>query len=265
MQAADVKISAYLITLNEGRYLDEVLSSLDGVDEIVIVDSGSTDATLSIAQKHQAKIIHQDWLGFAKQKAFAMQQCTHDWVLNLDGDEVLPPGAISVIKENIAQNPQRCFAIQRDDFFMGASMIPRKMRSFMRIYPKSRAKWRETDLVHEHIDIDLPVHKLPIVFKHYGYLTVDSMLLKNNGYASLKAQQRIAKGRPFSALRMIFIFPVMFIKIYFFNRHFLCGWRGFIRATLQSAYFFLTEAKLYEHQFMDKQAPAERQRPPHQD
>lgn len=256
----DIKISAYLITLNEGKYLDEVLTSLAGVDEIVIVDSGSTDATLAIAQKHKAKIVHQDWLGFARQKAFAMQQCQYDWVINLDGDEVLPPGAIAYIKQSIVENPQRCFAIKRDDYFMGASMIPRKMRYFTRIYPKSRAKWRETDVVHEHIDIDLPTQNLPIVFKHYGYLSVDTMLLKNNQYASLKAQQRLAKNRPYSALRLVFIFPAMFIKIYFFNRHFLCGWRGFIRATLQASYFFLTEAKLYEQHFLAHQSEATKER-----
>lgn len=253
MHNSDIKISAYLITLNESRHLEEVLASLSGVDEIVIVDSGSTDGTLEIAEKYRARVIHQEWLGFAKQKAFAMQQCSHDWVINLDGDEVLPPGAIDTIKQHISEDPRRCFAIPRDDYFMGESMAPRKMRYFTRIYPKSHAKWRETDLVHEHIDIDLPVQKLPLTFKHYGYYTVDAMILKNNQYATLKAQQRAEKNRPFSAFRLVLIFPVMFIKIYFFNRHFLCGWRGFIRAALQSAYFFLTEAKLYEKHYLQRQ------------
>ncbi len=94
MTTDTVKLSAYLITLNEEAHLDEVLSSLAGADEILIVDSGSTDKTLAIAERHGARVIHQPWLGFARQKAFAMAQCRHDWVINLDGDEVLPPGGV---------------------------------------------------------------------------------------------------------------------------------------------------------------------------
>lgn len=244
------KISAYLITFNEAEHLDDVLTSLAGVDEIVIVDSGSSDNTLQIAQRHGARIIHQDWLGFAKQKAFAMQACQHEWLINLDGDEVLPPGAIDIIRANIMQYPDHCFAIQRDDYFMGASMTQRKMRFFKRIYPKSKSKWRETDLVHEHIDIQAPTRKLPIVFTHYGYDTIEKMLLKMNQYANLKATQRSTDNRPHSSIRLLLIFPLMFLKVYLLNRHFLGGWRGFIRAWIQASYFFLTEAKLYERSFM---------------
>ena len=82
-------LSAYLITLNEAEHLDEVLQALRGVDEIVLVDSGSTDATLDLARRHGARIVHQDWLGFSKQKAFAMSLCQGEWVLSMDGDEVL--------------------------------------------------------------------------------------------------------------------------------------------------------------------------------
>lgn len=252
MSAEEIKISAYLITLNEGQHLDEVLSSLNGVDEIVIVDSGSSDNTLDIAKKYCARVIHQPWLGFAKQKALAMQACQYEWLINLDGDEVLPVGAIDTIRMNIKQYPGHCFAIQRDDYFMGASMTKRKMRFFTRIYPKSQSKWRETDLVHEHIDIQAPTRKLPIVFKHYGYDSIEKMLLKMNQYANLKAQQRTAANRPHSTLRLLFIFPVMFLKVYLINRHFLCGWRGFVRAWIQASYFFLTEAKLYESAYMKR-------------
>lgn len=248
----DVRISAYLITLNEGEHLDEVLASLGGVDEIVIMDSGSTDNTLAIAHQHGARVIHQPWLGFARQKAKAMEACSHEWLINLDGDEVLPPGAIDSIRQAIHEHPNHCFAIKRDDLFMGAPMTGRRMRYFKRIYPKSQSKWRETDLVHEHIDIKLPCINLPIVFKHYGYDTIDKMLLKMNQYAKLKAEQRRQKGRPFSIARLLVIFPLAFLKVYLLNRHIACGWRGFIRAWIQASYFFLTEAHLYQQAYMRK-------------
>src|SRR5690606_16486459 len=140
MPQQEPKISAYLITMNEEAHLDEVLASLRGADEIVLVDSGSTDQTLAIAGRHRARIIHQPWLGFARQKAFAMAQCQHDWVINLDGDEVLPPGGIAAIKQAIISHPQCCFAFHRDDYFMGASMRFAKMKHFRKVYQKSTSK-----------------------------------------------------------------------------------------------------------------------------
>lgn len=246
------KISAYLITLNAAAHLDEVLGSLADADEIVLVDSGSTDATLAIAERHGARIVHQPWLGFAKQKAFAMAQCSNDWVINLDGDEVLPAGGVLAIKKAINDYPGQSFSFHRDDYFMGASMRFAKMKHFRKAYPKSAARWRETDLVHEHIDVDLPARVLPVVIKHYGHDSAEILADKKNRYSTLKARQRLEKGRRFSAARMLLIYPVMFLKLYLLHRFCLCGWRGVIKAHLEAGYFFLTEAKLFEHQFKQK-------------
>jgi glycosyltransferase involved in cell wall biosynthesis len=247
-----VKISAYLITLNEEAHLEEVLASLVEADEIILVDSGSTDRTLEIAAQYGARIINQPWLGFAKQKAFALSQCQYAWALNLDGDEVLPQGAIATIKETLKKAPHFCYAFHRDDYFMGASMRFAKMKYFLKLYPRAKAKWRESDLVHEHIDVSLPTKILPIVIKHYGHDSTEIIATKKNRYSTLKAQQRLAKGRGFSPLRMLVIFPIMFLKLYFLHRFFLCGWRGLIKANIEAGYFFLTEAKLFEHKFKQK-------------
>lgn len=246
MKNETLKISAYLITFNEENHLDEVLSSIKGVDEIVIVDSGSTDKTLEIALRHNAKIFHQEWLGFARQKAFAMKCCKNNWLLNLDGDEVLPSDAIAIIREAISSNPEQCLSIRRDDLFMGASMKWIKLKYFKKIYRKDKSKWRETDIVHEHIEIDAKPMQISPIFKHYGYDSVTTLTSKTNQYSSLKAKQRQKNKRPVSALRLAFIFPIMFIKFYFFHRFFIYGWRGFIKAMIEANYFFLTEAKLYE-------------------
>lgn len=249
MAHQEPRISAYLITMNEAAHLDEVLASLQGADEIVLVDSGSTDQTLDIASRHGARIIHQPWLGFARQKAFAMAQCENDWVINLDGDEVLPPGGIAAIKQAIINYPQHCFAFHRDDYFMGASMRFAKMKYFRKVYPKSASKWRETDLVHEHIDIGLPTKILPLIIKHYGHDSTEILVAKKNRYSTLKAQQRADKGRLFSLARLLLIYPIMFLKLYFLHRFCLCGARGLIKANAEAGYFFLTEAKLFEMAF----------------
>ena len=91
-------ISVFLITLNEAATLDEVLSAVSQFDEIIVVDSGSTDDTVSIARRHGAKVIHQPWLGFARQKAFAMQFCRNNWCFNIDGDEVVPDTLVEEIQ-----------------------------------------------------------------------------------------------------------------------------------------------------------------------
>jgi glycosyltransferase involved in cell wall biosynthesis len=240
------KISVYLITLNEGRYLDEVLASATGADEIVLVDSGSSDDTLAIAERHGARVIHQDWLGFARQKDFAMAQCSHDWVMNLDGDEVLPAGAIELIRARIAKGDINGLYLDRDDIFFGHTMDGAKCYKFRRIYHRSKSRWDTQIRVHEHVEVDPPLGRVPVRLKHYGYDTAHGYMDKLNQYSLLKARQREEQGRGYNLLRLLCIFPLMFFKFYFLRRMFLSGWRGFIKANIDAFHFFLTEAKLYE-------------------
>ncbi len=132
------------------------------------------------------------------------------------------------------------------------------MKHFRKVYPRSAAKWRETDLVHEHIDVALSTRILPVIIKHYGHDSTEILAAKKNRYSTLKAQQRLAKSRTFSPFRMLFIYPVMFLKLYFLHRFCLCGWRGLIKANLEAGYFFLTEAKLFEHQFKTRHGITDR-------
>ena len=246
------KISVYLITKNEGRHLDEVLSSVKGADEIVLVDSGSTDDTLTIAEQHDARIIHQDWLGYAKQKAFALEQCRNDWVINLDGDEVLPDGAFEQIQQRIAEGDINGIYLAHDDIFMGHSLPGHRHHRFRRVYRKSKSRWNTSLKVHEHIEVDDPLTHLPIDVKHYGYDSAHGYMDKLNKYSLLKAKQREEQGRTCSLARVLLIFPLMFIKFYIIRRMFLAGWRGFIKANIDAFHFFLTEAKLYEREYRRK-------------
>lgn len=246
------KISVYLITKNEARHLDEVLTSVNQADEIVLVDSGSTDGTLRIAERHGARVIHQDWLGYAKQKAFALEQCRNDWVINLDGDEVLPDGAFEQIAARIAKNDINGIYLAHDDIFMGHSLPGHRHHRFRRVYRKSKSQWNTATKVHEHIEVEPPLAHLPIDVKHYGYDSAHGYMDKLNKYSLLKAKQREERGRHCSLARVLLIFPLMFIKFYIIRRMFLAGWRGFIKANIDAFHFFLTEAKLYERQYRKK-------------
>lgn len=239
-------ISVFIITLNEAAHLDEVLCSVRGVDEIVVVDSGSTDATLDIASKHGARIIHNDWPGYPQQKAFAISQCSHNWIINLDGDEVMPAGGLERIRERIAKGDINGIWLHHDDIFMGESLRYARHHKYRRVYRKDRCHMDTSVLVHEHIQVQEPTAYLPIYLKHYGYDSAHGYMDKLNKYSQLKAEQRQQQGRPCSLPRLLVIFPLMFLKFYLGRRMIWSGWRGFIKANIDAFHFFLTEAKLYE-------------------
>jgi glycosyltransferase involved in cell wall biosynthesis len=241
------KFSVYLITKNEAAHLTEVLASCQGADEIVVVDSGSTDATCEIAKKAGAKIINQPWLGFAAQKNFALEHCSHPWVLHLDGDEILSENAVSLIKSAIDSSTINGYYIKRDDFFMGESMGYSHCRPFLRLYRKKGAHWDEKKLVHEAVNVPKPhAHLAGVSLKHWGYNTVSGYMDKLNKYSVLKSQMRHRDDRGYSWIRLVSAFPLGFIKHYFLRRMIFSGSRGLVRAMQDAFSMFLTEAMLLE-------------------
>lgn len=240
-------LSAYLITKNEARHLEAVLASLAGVDEIIVVDSGSTDGTLEIARAAGARVIHQDWLGFAKQKDFALRQCAHEWVLNMDGDEILSPGAIPLIRKAIQEGASAGYRLARDDEFMGESMAWSHQRPFLRVYRRELATWDLNKTVHEHIVVPGAHPTIAgVVIHHKGYDTVTGYMDKLNRYAALKNVMWERNGRSGSAFRVLVAFPLAMFKHLFFRRMICSGPRGFVRAMQDSFYVFLAEAMAYE-------------------
>jgi glycosyltransferase involved in cell wall biosynthesis len=245
-----MKISAYLITKNESKHIQEVLASLAGVDEIVLVDSGSTDGTLELARAAGAKIIHQDWLGFAKQKDFALRKCAHEWVLNMDGDEILSAGAMPRIRRAIESGRAVGYRIARDDEFMGESMASSHCRPFLRVYRRDQAAWDLNKTVHEHVEVPGPHPTIPgVIIHHKGYDSVTVYMDKLNRYAALKNVMWERAGRGGSAMRILAAFPLALFKHLFFRRMIFSGPRGFVRAMQDAFYVFLAEAMAYERTF----------------
>lgn len=240
-------ISAYLITKNEAKHLAAVLASLAGVDEIVVVDSGSTDGTVEIARAAGARVIHQDWLGFAKQKDFALRQCAYEWVLNMDGDEILSAGAIPLIRQTVEGGKAFGYRIARDDEFMGETMARSHQRPFLRVYRRDHAVWDLEKTVHEHIVVPGPHSTIAGVrIHHKGYDTVTGYMDKLNRYAALKNVMWERSGRGGSAFRVLVAFPLALFKHLFFRRMICSGSRGYVRAMQDAFYVFLAEAMAYE-------------------
>ncbi len=241
-----INASVFIITKNEEKNIARVLESIKEFNEIIIVDSGSTDRTLEIAQQHNCKIHHQDWLGFSKQKQHAMNLCTYDWVLNLDADEEIPPQLSEEIKQHISKENISGLRFLRNDLFLGKS-YPRycKLPSNIRMYRKSHAHFDSECLVHESATIAGHIETLSTPFLHYGYNEIEALAYKQNQYSSLKSLEKFQKGKSFSYLKLLLIFPIEFIKKLIFQRYFLFGFRGFILATMNANYAFLKEAKLF--------------------
>jgi glycosyltransferase involved in cell wall biosynthesis len=241
-----INASVYIICKNEEKHIKRVLESVKDFSEIIIVDSGSTDATLDIAKKYTSNIFHKDWLGFAAQKEYARTLCSNEWVLNLDADEELTTELKNEIINCIEENKIDALNIKISSQYLGKfnnkkSKFNRRIRFFKKdigYYPEK--------LVHESIVINGKMKNANGFIYDYGTIDLKTHLSKINDYSSLRAQEKFDKKKKASLLKLLFVFPLSFFKSFFIKRGFLNGVRGFIAAVNNSFYAFLKEAKLYE-------------------
>ncbi|SFV69514.1 glycosyl transferase, family 2 [hydrothermal vent metagenome] len=245
-------VSVYIICQNEAQHIRRVLESVKEFDEVIIVDSGSTDETLEIAKIYTDKIYYQKWLGFAGQKEYAKNLCSHTWVLNLDADEQLTPELKTEIEEIIKESTIDGLDIRISSKYMGKFNHPfSKFNRRVRFFRKSKGYYPEK-LVHESIVIDGKVKKAKGFIFDYGTLNLETHLRKINEYSSLRAQEKAEKGKKASVVKLLCIFPLAFFKSYVIKRGFLNGIRGFVAAINNAYYAFLKEAKLYEKRGKNK-------------
>ncbi|MCH4296064.1 glycosyltransferase family 2 protein [Shewanella sp. 3B26] len=246
-------ISVFIITKNEEKHLAKTLASVQCMDEIILVDSGSTDKTLEIAREYGATVYHQDWLGYAKQKQHAMSLCKHEWVLNLDGDEAITPELVSAFKEIMTQDKADSVRFWRNDIFIGEplSRFSKKANNH-RFYKKSKSHFDGSRMAHESATVDGKEIFIDLAFNHYGYDSISAITTKNNTYSTLKAKEKYTKGKGYSLAKLVLIFPLVFIKEYIFQRKLFSGKRGFILSIMEAYYAFMKEAKLFEFHEQDK-------------
>ncbi|MBK8326739.1 MAG: glycosyltransferase family 2 protein [Moraxellaceae bacterium] len=242
-----IPVSVYIVTKNCEQTLADTLSSVADFAEIILVDSGSTDKTIEIAQQFNCKIYHQDWLGFAKQKQLALSYCQHEWVLNLDGDEVVSPELKAEMESCIRDNNVDGLDIPIINYFLG--FPPPRFSRFncrIRFFKRGLDDYDLNKQVHESISVNGRVKRAVGGIRHYGEDTIAIRMDKTNWYSSLGAQEKAAKGKKSSLLKLVLVFSFTFLKSYIFRRNFLNGKRGFIGSMISAFYAFLKEAKLYE-------------------
>ena len=222
-------LSAVIITLNAASQLRECLTSLAFCDEIVVVDSGSSDGTVELAKQQGARLIHQDWLGYGRQKQFAVEQANHDWVLCVDADERVTTGLREAILAVLRAPTFHAYRFARCNRFMGRYL--RHGEGYpdwsLRLFDRRHARWSD-DAVHEKVVADGEVGTLAGDLLHDSAESLQSYLAKQDRYTTLAADAAHAVGKRALFARQLLSPAVRFIKFYFLRLGFLDGWPGLV-------------------------------------
>jgi len=248
-------LSAFIICKDEEKYLGACIESLSQCREIVIVDSGSADGTESLVQRYiddgwPIRFMVEKWRGYARQKQFAMEQCSQPWLVSIDADERLDD-ALKEALPRLLQAPEHVagYRIPRRPYLIGRGYTPSSSceRGTLRLLRNGRGAFDLNLRVHEGIIADGQViqHRGGSML-HYRPLPIDEQILKENKYSTLKADQLVDAGARPRRLRLMFNPPIYFLRLYFRNGLWRCGFPGFIQAMTAAVYSFLTEAKIYQ-------------------
>ncbi len=250
-------LSVVVTTFNSERTLGECLASVAWADELVVLDSGSHDATLEIAGRSGARIAAQPFRGYARQKQDAIDRASHRWVLLLDSDESLAPGAREVIEAALVAPQARGFELPRHEqvFWQPAHRHVRRDR-FLRLFDRDVSRM-SADAVHESPQCAGRVLPLDALLLHRGQPDIETKIDKLNRYSSLAVDDEAASGRePLgSRWRMLWYPSFVFWRQYLFKRHILNGWAGFIAARSMAFHAFLKDAKRLERHYQKEKVP----------
>ncbi|MBN1292122.1 MAG: glycosyltransferase family 2 protein [Candidatus Latescibacteria bacterium] len=244
-------ISAYIITQNEEKNIDRLLSSILWMDEIIVLDSGSTDNTVNIAKKLGAKVSYHSFSNYIEQKNEAMSLCTGEWLINLDADEEITPELRKSIEmvldyKNFTDKPD-IYNIIRKTYYMGrwinhCGWYPQYITRMSR---RGKASW-SGELIHEKLVAESPSGTLVGDLLHRPYGNLGDHLRKMDKYTEMWAHQESKAGRK-ASIHSLLLRPMgKFIKIYILKAGFLDYVPGLIVAVMASWYTFMKYARLYE-------------------
>jgi glycosyltransferase involved in cell wall biosynthesis len=237
-------LSVVLITRNAAAQIEPCLASVQFADDIVVVDSGSTDGTQAIAERHGARVIEKPWKGFGRQKQSAVEAAKHDWVLCLDADERVTPELAASIAKTLASPQHRVYRMARCNRFMGRWL--RHGEGYpdwnTRLFHRAYAQW-SNDEVHEHVISTGTVGRLDGDLLHESAETLARYLEKQNSYTSLQAEALVRDRVRVTPLHLLLSPLVRFVKFYVVRLGFLDGVPGLVHIGIGCMNSFVKYAK----------------------
>ena len=249
MNASGPKISAYVIAYNDEPNMRPCLESLRWVDELIVVDSHSTDATARISREYTDKVFQHEFHGFGRLRNEAIAHATHDWIFSLDTDERATPEIRDEIRRVLADHPKSdAYFVPRRNFFLGREIRHCGWYPDYRqpqLFRKGRLRYRD-EAVHEGFEADGPVGYLREHVLQYPFRDVDHYLAKMDRYSGLMAQRMKEQGRRFRPHQLFTHSAFTFAKMYLGRGGILDGTPGLILSGLYAYYTFIKYAKLWE-------------------
>jgi glycosyltransferase involved in cell wall biosynthesis len=259
-------LSIFIIARDEADRIARTIEAVRGLsDDIVVVDSGSTDGTQAIAERLGARVLSNDWPGYGPQKRFAEEQCRHEWLLNLDADEVVPPDLAAEIAALLANATPAAdaYELRIAEIFPGEQAPHRFAYALapVRLYRKSKGRYSPSP-VHDRVDLtpDARIGRLRGTVHHYSVRSLGEQMDKLNGYSDAQADDLDKRGATLSVFRLVAEFPANFIKAYIGRRHALRGAYGFMTAMNYAFYRYLRVAKHWERRLQRRAAAKPRER-----
>jgi glycosyltransferase involved in cell wall biosynthesis len=248
---ATPKISAAVITFNEEKNICRCLESLRWVDEIIVVDSFSTDATVKLTQRYTGHVLQRAWPGHVLQKQFALEQATGDWIISLDADEELSAEAAAEIRAFLSDRDSAICgcSFPRQSFYLGrwirhGGWYPDRK---LRLVRRGQARWEGQD-PHDKLVADGATRNLRGKINHYVYNDISHQLRTVDSFSRIAAEQWHAQGKRGGGGAMLGKAIGKFFETYVWKLGALDGMPGFIISVISSYYVFLKYAKLWELQ-----------------
>lgn len=246
-------LTVAVIAQDAESQLGPLLESVTFADEVLVVDSGSRDGTVALAGRHGARVVHQDWLGFGRQKQFAVGAAKHDWVLCLDADERVTPALAGSIARALSQPRYKAYRMPRRNRFLGRWLAHGEAYPdwSLRLFHRAHAGWSNDD-VHETVLTTAEVGRLDGDLLHESAEDVATYLAKQNRYTSLHAEALYRQGVRAGYARLVVNPLVRFVKFYFLRLGILDGGPGFAHVAIGCQNTFHKYLKLIERQKASK-------------
>lgn len=239
-------ISAVVTSFNSAITLEACLRSLAFCDEVLVLDSGSTDGSRELAASLGARVHEQPFLGYAAQKQSAVDRAAHDWVLLLDSDEWLGDEAPSLVRAAVAANGPCAYRLPRREWLFWQWQHPRsRHNTFVRLFDRRHARLSR-HAVHETVVAEGRVGALPVMIWHRGDPDISSKTTKANRYSSLQQEDLQRRRVRWLGVRLLVYPSLAFLRYYLLRGHWRSGWAGFIAARVHAFYAFSKYAKHLE-------------------